>query len=380
MKYICNYAGTEDNVDGRFNSPAGDCVSAYMISVLYRLDPTTDFVSTAASNRQKGFFAARWASVNGIRVKLFRTSGARSKISRGVRWYLRQWRLFFYLLTHAKRDEIVIAYHALDTIGVITRVKKIKKFRLILQTEELYSDVKPTIDAPKERKFVKQADAYLFPTATMGKIGDNKPFIIKHGAYTIPQKCGKSFDDGKIHVVYAGTFDPTKGGCQAAAAAAQYLDARFHVHILGFGTETETENIKTIVEKVSKETQCVLTYDGLLQGEAFVEFLQSCDIGLSTQNPDAAYNDTSFPSKVLTYLSNGLKVVTIRIKALETSKVGDLLYYYDTQTPQSIADAIRLAATADDRQNGLDRIAALDIEFGKELGKLIQTVSRMKKR
>ena len=72
-----------------------------------------------------------------------------------------------------------------------------------------------------------------------------------------------------------------------------------------------------------------------------ISFLQKCDIGLSLQNPEASFNMTSFPSKILSYLSNGLRVVSIRIPAIEQSSVGDLLYFYDIQTPEAIANRIK---------------------------------------
>lgn len=67
---------------------------------------------------------------------------------------------------------------------------------------------------------------------------------------------------------------------------------------------------------------------------------------MSTQDPSAAFNSTSFPSKILVYLANGLKVVSIRIPAIEQSAVVDSLVFYDKQTPEKIAEAI-LSASKD---------------------------------
>ena len=39
--------------------------------------------------------------------------------------------------------------------------------------------------------------------------------------------------------VYAGTYDPRKGGVLAAVAAGQYLDDKYHIHIIGFGDEQD---------------------------------------------------------------------------------------------------------------------------------------------
>ena len=151
----------------------------------------------------------------------------------------------------------------------------------------------------------------------------------------------KIFSDGKIHCVYAGTLDPRKGGAAAAVEAALFLNGDYHIHILGFGNEKEKAEMLNTIDNISKKSKADITYDGLLSGKEYIKFIQSCDIGLSTQNPNAKFNDTSFPSKILSYMASGLRVVSIRIPAIEKSAVGKFMYYYDEQTPENIAKAIK---------------------------------------
>ena len=70
-------------------------------------------------------------------------------------------------------------------------------------------------------------------------------------------------------------------------------------------------------------------------------FIQKCDIGLSSQNPDGQYNTTSFPSKVLMYLSNGLSVVSIDIPVLRDSKVTKCIFYAKSKEGKDIAEALK---------------------------------------
>ena len=124
--------------------------------------------------------------------------------------------------------------------------------------------------------------------------------------------------------------------------------------------------MKKHILEIDEKSKAHVSYDGLLSGEEYIRFIQSCDIGLSTQNPDAAFNATSFPSKILSYLSNGLRVVSIRIPAIEGSDVGDKLFYYDEQTPKQIADAILsvdMAQAYDSRSDIVD----LSNKFQNEL-------------
>ena len=178
------------------------------------------------------------------------------------------------------------------------------------------------------------------------------------------------FEDGKIHLLYAGTLDPRKGGA-AAVGSALGLPGNYHVHILGFGSEKDKKDLLDQIGNVSEKTEAAVTFDGLFSGEDYIRFVQSCDVGFSTQTPDAAFNDTSFPSKVLSYLANGLRVVSVRIKALERSAISDLLYYYDGNTPEAIAEAVKqidFSQPYDSRSV----IQELDKKFVEEIGALLR--------
>lgn len=169
-------------------------------------------------------------------------------------------------------------------------------------------------------------------------------------------------------------FDPTKGGA-AAAAAAEFLPEKYHVHILGFGTEEQKKQLQELIASVQKKTKCTLTYDGLKGGEEYIQFLQKCHIGLCTQIPDAKYTETSFPSKVLVYLANGLRVLSVRIPAVENSAVGGILYYYDNQSPQEIANAI-MSIPMEEGYNSRQLLNQLDKDCENNLKRLMGIIER----
>ena len=251
--------------------------------------------------------------------------------------------LFLYLLKHAHKNEHVYVYHATAYGKSILWAKAIKKFKLILEVEEIYSDVQKTIRGLRDYEFsyINTADAFIFSTNLLDeKINKlNKPYIVINGTYEVEDIISGKFNDGKIHVVYAGTFDIRKGSA-AAAAAAEYLNKDYVLHICGFGTEKDKTDLLEIISQSNAKHDCKIEFHGLLTGREYISFLQKCHIGLSTQNPNESFNATSFPSKILSYLANGLSVVSIRIPAIETSSVGKYVTYYDEQTPSQIADAI----------------------------------------
>ena len=70
-------------------------------------------------------------------------------------------------------------------------------------------------------------------------------------------------------------------------------------------------------------------------------------------------------------MSNGLRVVSIRIPAIEGSAIGKYMYYYDKQTPEEIAKAI-MTVNLNDDYNGRQVISKLDAEFSYDIAKLME--------
>jgi glycosyltransferase involved in cell wall biosynthesis len=193
------------------------------------------------------------------------------------------------------------------------------------------------------------ADGYIFSSNQLCKRfnSQNKPYVICMGTYNAEDTLSTPIDDGKTHIVYAGTFNPHKGGVFNAISATEYLDSSYHLHILGGADEKLFKLVAKAIIEASLKTECQITYDGFLTGDEYKSFLQSCHIGLSTQDSEGAFNNSSFPSKILVYLANGLKVVSSKIPAVTTSMVDSAMYYYDYQAPREIARAIKDAREND---------------------------------
>lgn len=349
----------------------------YIIDVLAKNGYNIEIIS-ASVNKQgiKNVGATRRINDN-INLTTFDSDFCKSKLIRVLERKKFFKKLKSYLKENLNAGDTVIIYHSLGYFRLYKWLKHKLNVKIVLEIEEIYSDVGKTrfVTRKKEVKSFSYADAYIFPTALLVEAinVEKKPAVVIHGTYGVEKECEKSFVDGRIHVVYAGTFDPRKGGVQAAAAAAEFLNGNYHVHILGFGSESDKETLLKTIDDVSGKTECKITFDGLKSGEEYIKFIQSCDVGLSTQNPDAAFNATSFPSKILSYMANGLRVVSIRIPAIESSAIGDYMYYYDRQTPEEIAKAI-MQVDLSDGYNGRKVIKELDENFTKELKELLENL------
>ncbi len=307
-------------------------------------------------------------------LELLRSGGRGNPVKNGVNRVFFQIRLFARLMRLVKDGDTLWAYHSLGLMTVLRWLKRCKDFRLILEMEEIYGDVRCSKRiSRREKRFSRIADAYLFPTEKLNELVNStgKPHAISHGTYRVaPSPAVDPPDDGKIHVVYAGTLDPRKGGAFAAMEAARYLPTHYHIHILGTGTSDEVTAVKAHLREISEACSCTLTYDGVLRDEAYTDFLHGCHIGLSTQDPTGAFNETSFPSKILSYMACGLRVVSARISVVEQSDVGQYVYYYQEHTPAAIAAAIR-SVDFSDGYNGKELLGRLDTNFLHDLSLLL---------
>lgn len=379
MKYI-GYFDLQDSKVKRYYITSASNKMDYVAQAIRAKTGDVEIISMSSVIEPKFRFYPNEVNTvsNGITLRLPSSWGGSNIVLRKIRTLWNLAYMFFYLLFSVKKNETILVYHSLGYLDVILWVKKLKKFKLILEANEIYTDVSALSPRLKrlEYKMFDIADGYLFATELLNdKLNiRNKPHCYNHGTYKVESQIVEKFDDGKIHVVYAGTFDPRKGGAAAAAAAAEFLPENYHVHICGFGSTKETNDIIEIVRQTAQRAKASISFEGLLKGREYIELIQQCHIGLSTQDPNAAFNATSFPSKILSYMSNGLTVVSIRIEAIEKSAVGRHISYYEEQTPEEIAKAI---VNSDISNDNRIFIKMLDLKFQNEIKNLIETVNQL---
>ncbi len=378
MKYIGFYSNESVKKMNLDVPLAAKTKMSYIARIIEEELGSCEIISSAPTAEKRGWFNRRTVSA-GRRstLEVMATFGCGSPILKKVQIIFSQFGLLLCLLRNTRKNENVLVYHSLYLMIPVWIAMKLKKFNLILEMEELYSDVleKQGFIRTLELKYCRLGKAYLFPTAYLKKsIGmDSASCAVIHGTYQIPQKQTQLFEDGKIHLVYAGTLDPRKG-CMLAAKAASYLPCGYHIHILGFGTDQEKKNMKSVIDSINMSDRASVSYDGVKTGQQYTAFIQSCSIGLCTQIPEASFSDTSFPSKILSYICNGLRVVSIRIPTVEKSAVGDLVYFYDEPDAEKIADTV-LGIHLEQEYDGIDRIKKLDQSFRREIKALCKRCS-----
>lgn len=372
--YLCYFDIPEHADQQRNYVLAAATKSGYVAETFVKAGNTVEIVS-AAGTCSNTFCPGSVTEIGeNLTLRLFDAKPAGNTVQRVLaRRFLRK-QLRKYLLDSVTENDILLVYHSMAYMDLVREVKQKKNPKLILETNEVYADVTGNEKTrPAEISFLQSADAYVLSTELLcEKVNpQSKPFTVNYGIFAPEKKRFEPlFSDGKIHCVYAGVLEPRKGA-GTAIAAAEFLPANYHIHIIGFGNERDTDEIRKQVAAMSAKTACTVTFDGKKSGDEYLQFLQSCQVGFATQSADAAFNATSFPSKVLSYLSNGLRVVSVRIQAIATSKVADLMYFYDGDSPKAVAEAIQ-SIDFSDGYDSRKSLCALDEAFIRDCRRMTE--------
>lgn len=377
MKYIA-FVDTEEYVNERRSVVlASSNVARYMAKVFSSFCDV-EIISPARTLADFGFWRGRRIKLSdNITLTLPPSLGGKTRFtSVGMAIFTQLW-LLGKLLLGTKRGETICVYHSLSVIPVIRIVRFLKKLRIILEVREIYNDVhdRKQSSRAKELAFFKVADGFIVASSLLDKLINPQalPSVLAPGIYRVEKPRAEKFNDGKVHVVYAGTFRAIKGGALAAVRTAEFLPKNYVVHILGRGEPEVVENLLGEIDSVSRRSRATIVYEGVKFGDDFKTFLQRCHVGLSTQNPEESFNNTSFPSKVLTYLVNGLTVVSAKVAPVMQSPVGKYVHYYENNNPSDIARCvIDCSRDADVSTEPIDSvITGLEIDLRKALKKLL---------
>ena len=370
IKYICFYDTESHSEEFRLQSPAAHQKITFICSLLSDLGYGVDIISPSQTTSNVSFNSRVETISDNITLRLFKTTGRSSFLSKIKRKIFGYKDFKKYVDSNIKDGDTVIVYHSMEYLRFVTKLKRKKRIKLIVEFEELYSDINnySNITRKKEILLAKIADGLILPTYTMNSLinADKIPSIVLHGDYSRQYLVNVKVNDTKtVKVVYTGTLDPNKGGANNAIKAAPLLPDNFELNIAGFGTKQQIESTINLCKDQQKLSQCKINFLGTLSNSECEKLIKESDIGLSTQNSSGIYNSTSFPSKILTYLKNGVKVVSCKNESLETSDVADLLFFYESDSPSNIADAIITASLTDQKES--ERQCKLNSLYNKAL-------------
>ena len=284
--------------------------------------------------------------------------------------------ILLYLLATVKKHDKVLVYHSLYNRLWLNLYSRIARRDIILQIEDVFSELTPenkgfqTMEWNLLRRMKK---CICVNDVVYQSLQEVPRKIVSYGSYLLPPQYDIPPHDG-VRLVYAGVIEQERKAAFLAVEAMEFLPPQYELQVLGFGSAEDLAALEARIEAVNaKLGRQAVTYHGRLSGPRYWQFLQSCDLALSTH----AYTEDSlssanhtFPSKVLTYLANGLGVVAQRLDVLASSSVSDFFTFYENPDPAEVARAI-LAAPLAGGEGPRKKIEDLDRSFVQQMEELL---------
>lgn len=299
---------------------------------------------------------------------------AKNKLDRIYRVLASRVWLFMYLLRYTKKGETIIVYHNYSFALPICLAQKIKGFRILLEVEEKYEKVwKLTkIQKIKERMLLKYVseNSLVVSEVLAQELKLNNP-VISYGSYNVYQGAIKEKCCGEtINLVLTGSIDKDRGSGFIAVEMMKYLPEKYTLKISGSVAEKDKDDFFALIDEVNavlgREACCYL---GTLNDREYEKLLLEADIALNPQK-EGDFGNFVFPSKILTYLSYGLPVVSTRGESIVKSKIADLIELADSFDAKSVAEAVMyVKVMSADVYTG--RLQQLKKEFSEQLYKSI---------
>lgn len=368
MVYYVAFYNPKDEFGCRVSNLAGEDKIDYICDSLVSIGENVTILSNTKSIT--GHFQKKkvYSPSESKKIIMFATLSNKNFFIHSIDVIFGLFQLFLFLITKLKKDDVVIVYHSLGYLNFFKFLKHCKKIHYVLEVEELYKYISASSSRFKEKEstIFKHPDAFIFSNSILDEVVNvnNKPSIVVHGVYKQIKKVCIKDDINRSVVVYAGSLEKQKG-VDSIIKAAQYLNDKFELRIIGWGSHSDLDRITGLIEEIKEKTSCLIRYDGVLKGEDYLKYLQSCDIGICIQNPQDVFNYYEFPSKILSYASNDLIVIANKLAQISSSKIVKYINIIDKFDPKSIAESIIDISKQERCSN--DWLNVLDKEFVNDL-------------
>jgi glycosyltransferase involved in cell wall biosynthesis len=251
---------------------------------------------------------------------------------------------FFYachVLRHTRRGDLVVMdNYVFVQVVAAWCLKLFRGARVVLD----YEDGRHLIDRSWERVLSGLAEllgrplvraAFVVHPSLADRLPAGTPNELVPG-FVIPSSLPRQARHPDcVRFLYAGSLAPTHGVEVLLDALAHLPGRGWHLHIAGAGP-LEAE----VRRAVARPEDCErITFHGSLSNLATQELASSCDVGLNCQRTSDPISEVTFPSKIFTYLSAELVIISSR--ASRVDKVcGSACIYYDGDDPKSLAAAM----------------------------------------
>jgi glycosyltransferase involved in cell wall biosynthesis len=140
---------------------------------------------------------------------------------------------------------------------------------------------------------------------------------------------------GDVRFLYSGSLDVTRGVDLLLNTLEKLPDSGWHLDITGQGRLTAS--VQEVVS--SPRFAGKVAFHQALPEKEYQELMASVQVGLNCQRVSDPISEVTFPSKVFTYLSADLMVLSSTASAVRQI-CGDACVYFEEETTESLAAAM----------------------------------------
>jgi glycosyltransferase involved in cell wall biosynthesis len=186
--------------------------------------------------------------------------------------------------------------------------------------------------------------AILAQPSLSNRLPSDLPFVVVPG-FVVPSTCSKlrsrEASTDLVRFVYSGTLDRARGLELLLEAVRMLPPHGWTLDITGDGPLAS----RLSQMASSRDLANRVVYHQVLTQPDYNQLLNSCDIGLNLQMSSDPISAVTFPSKVFSYLSYGLQVVSSSASGVSSILRG-CCFFYTEDTARSVADTMMQAMHA----------------------------------
>ena len=252
-------------------------------------------------------------------------------------------------------DLIVIDNYELIYVLAAWLLRLFRKVRFVLD----YEDGKHVIDRSWSK--VLSDTAEFFGRPLLGGALLANPALRLRLPPSLPQELVPGFfagavrelvalPAGDVRFIYSGTLDHARGVDVLLEALPLLPETGWHLEISGGGPLLDA------VASAARHSRWKekMTFHAALPTAEYVALLHSCHVGLNCQKASDPISAVTFPSKIFSYLSAGLLIISSKASGVEMI-CGTACSYYERDEPESLAGTMRHAiAHFSELRNSLD--------------------------
>jgi glycosyltransferase involved in cell wall biosynthesis len=252
------------------------------------------------------------------------------------------WILYAFHVRRHVRDGDIILLDNYEWLYVVALYVARLSHRLNLILD--YEDGKHLIDKGLSLLLTRLAEAMGRPLLTAALVAAPRlqkrlpsaiPVEFVPGFYSPPNRHDRpQFGKRDLRFLYSGSLDTTRGVDLILSAVVLLPSRGWQLDITGAGELQEQ-----VRERASRSGNRI-TFHSTLSPDPYNRVLRECDVGLNCQRASNPISEVTFPSKIFTYLTAGLVVLSSRASGVP-AVCGDACFYYDEETPTSLAQAMQ---------------------------------------